>query len=302
MIESIKNKQVSLCTVLQNLNNDDVDKNLPAILNCFFFQYDVDKSGQLDAKEFELILRELGEHVTPAQAKKVFDKHDQDGGVKDGLMSFAEFCKWAKAYQPSKHFIPASNPQQQMPTYDDDDDDEEEEVLPEDLADLTPAEQERSMLFRSCGLMGFGTIVVLLFSDPAVNVFTEWGNRLGISSFYVGFVLAPFASNASELLVALGYAQAKTTKKITMAFESLVGAACMNNTLCLGVFFCLVYFKSLAWTFKAETAAILLIQWFMAFIIFHSNTQRKVMGFFILALYPGCLFIVWFLENVFGWD
>lgn len=303
MIESIKQKQVSLCTVLNNLGAEEVDKSLPEILKYFFCHYDLDKSGQLDCKEFERILAELGERLTPEQAKQVFDKHDKDAGIKDGLMSFAEFTNWAKGYKPSDHRIAPSNSQVRMPTYaEEEDDDDEEEVLPDDLADLTPAEQERAMVFRSLGLMGFGTVVVLLFSDPAVNVFTEWGNRLGISSFYVGFVLAPFASNASELLVALGYARAKTTKKITMAFESLVGAACMNNTLCLGVFFALVYFKSLAWTFKAETASILIVQWVMTLIIHHSNTQRKVMGFAILALYPGCLMIVWGLENLLGWD
>merc|ERR1719215_505191 len=231
MIERIKKKEVSLCTILNNIDRDDVDKNLPAILRAFFFRYDLDGSGQLDCKEFEAVLRDLGERVTAAQAKQIFDKADQN--KKDGMMSFGEFTNWTKGYKPSDHCIALTNDQLRLPNYDNDDDDEEEEVLPEDLADLTPEEQERAMLFRSLGLMGFGTVVVLLFSDPAVNVFTEWGNRLGISSFYVGFVLAPFASNASELLVALGYAQAKTAKKITMAFESLVGAACMNNTLCL---------------------------------------------------------------------
>lgn len=38
------------------------------------------------------------------------------------------------------------------------------------------------------------------------------------------------------------------------------GAACMNNTFCLGVFMFLIYFRSLAWEFSAETVSILLVQ------------------------------------------
>lgn len=40
----------------------------------------------------------------------------------------------------------------------------------------------------------------------------------------------------------------------------LQGAACMNNTFCLGVFMFLIYFRSLAWEFSAETVTILLVQ------------------------------------------
>ena len=34
----------------------------------------------------------------------------------------------------------------------------------------------------------------------------------------------------------------------------------MNNTFCLGVFMFLIFFRSLAWEFSAETVSILLVQ------------------------------------------
>lgn len=298
--ENIKNRQINLAAALHQLKqkNDAVEKLLPKILQGFFFTYDNDKSNSLDSKEFELCLKDLGLRLTADQAKAKFDEAD---GSKDGKMSFEEFCKWVKDYDISKTNAKLTSSQLTMPPYGDDDE-EEEEILPDDLMHEPLEVQQRWMFIRSMTLMIGGTLVVLLFADPAVDVFTEWGNRFGINSFYVGFLLAPFASNASELLVALGYAQKKTGAKITMSFESLVGAACMNNTLCLATFFALIYFRNLAWMFKAETAAILIIQWLMAGIIFSSNTQRKIMGFVILSLYPFCLFIVWFLENICGWD
>lgn len=90
--------------------------------------------------------------------------------------------------------------------------------LAEDLADLSPAEQQTRIKLRSAWMMGLGTIVVLLFSgacccvaaagplgrsnasaDPMVDVLAEVGTRLNIPAFYISFVLAPLASNASEV-------------------------------------------------------------------------------------------------------
>lgn len=140
------------------------------------------------------------------------------------------------------------------------------------------------------------------------------GDRTGISSFYISFVLAPLASNASELIAAFNYSLKKTSRTIVISFAALQvnkrclfswawnratrslaymfmikplrtsqtavrsakiicttnkvpplfsawqGAACMNNTFCLGVFMFLIFFRSLAWEFSAETVTILLVQ------------------------------------------
>jgi hypothetical protein len=41
--------------------------------------------------------------------------------------------------------------------------------------------------------------VLCVHADPMVDVLAEVGNRLDIPAFYVAFVLAPLASNASEV-------------------------------------------------------------------------------------------------------
>jgi Ca2+/H+ antiporter len=270
------------------------------ILRCFFARYDADASGFLNDAEFAFVMRDLGEDMQPADIKRVFDEVDTNH---NNELSFKEFCTWAAVYMEEtnvKNRLAKQKAKLTMPAYEVED--EEDEEIPDDLADLPPEEQSRRLLQRSIFLMLVGTILVLLFANPAVDVFNEWGVRLGISSFYVSFLLAPFASNASELLVAYGMALKKTSKSVTQSFESLVGAACMNNTLCLAVLYFLIYYKKLVWKFKAETVGILIIQWIMATLIFSSNTQPKFMGFVILALYPLCLVIVWVLENICGWD
>merc|ERR1712224_189028 len=185
-----------------------------------------------------------------------------------------------------------------MPKYDADDEPEEEESMPEDLLDLSPKEQIFWVSVRSAVMMTIGTVLVLVFSDPMVDCLNEWGTRLDISPFYVSFVLAPFASNASELLSAYTYAVKKTEKNMTTSLSTLIGAACMNNTFVLGIFFALIYVQGLAWKFTAETVAMVLIQWVIGALAVSSTTQSTSTGFLILLCYPGCLCIVWVLENI----
>ena len=60
------------------------------------------------------------------------------------------------------------------------DSDADEEEIPEDLAHLSPAEQHRRILLRASWMMSLGTALVLVFSDPAVEVLGEIGNRVGV--------------------------------------------------------------------------------------------------------------------------
>ena len=128
--------------------------------------------------------------------------------------------------------------------------------MPEDIQHLTPAEQQRKIKQRAAVLCGVGTVLVVVFSDPMVDVMSNLGKRIGVPPFYIAFVLAPLASNASELIASLLYAQKKSKKTITVSLSALEGAACMNNTFCLAIFMALIYFKSLVWKFSAETCAL----------------------------------------------
>merc|ERR1711871_562061 len=108
--------------------------------------------------------------------------------------------------------------------------------------------------------MGLGTVLVLIFSDPMVDVLAEIGVRTDIPAFYISFVLAPLASNASEVLASYSFALKKTRKTISVSLVQLEGAAIMNNSFCLGIFLGIVAFKKLQWTYSAETIAILVIE------------------------------------------
>ena len=45
-----------------------------------------------------------------------------------------------------------------------------------------------------------------------VGIFSELGNRIRVPPFFVSFVLAPLASNASEIIASYSYAQKRSYK------------------------------------------------------------------------------------------
>jgi len=60
---------------------------------------------------------------------------------------------------------------------------EEDDEIPEDLKDLDPSVRVQKLIIRSLQMMSFGTLIVLIFSDPMVNVLSDFGTLTGINAF-----------------------------------------------------------------------------------------------------------------------
>jgi Ca2+/H+ antiporter len=180
------------------------------------------------------------------------------------------------------------------------DDGEEEEVIPEEFTSLSPDEQQSAIKRKAFAMLFVGTALVLLFSDPMVEVLSEVAKRANIPAFYVSFILAPLASNASEVIASQYYAAKKTRKTITVALTALEGAASMNNSFCLAIFMALIYFRGLAWQFSAETISIVLVQFVIGTLALKGH-MTAFTGMVVLAMFPLSVVFVATLE-FFGMD
>lgn len=288
-------------------------ERLASLLRTFFQTYDRDSSRTIDKLELQNLMRDLGEKCSPEEITQMYKEMDLNN---DGKIELDEFTSAMPKFIISRMRSGGQNTapvlqEGEMPIQDaetgvaaleeESGHDEEEEEVPHDLRDSDPQTQIRNVLRRSFMMMTIGTALVLLFSDPMVNVMSDFGERVGIPAFYISFVLAPLASNASELLAAYSYAQKKTRKTVTISFSTLLGAAILNNTFVLSIFMLLITVKSLAWQFTAETISILFVEIAVFFI-----SQKKIItlrdGYIVLAVYPASLALVAFLENVIGLD
>jgi len=288
---------------------------LKKIIGPFFRRYDTTKDKQLNKTEFSLLMKDLGESLNKGDERlnEIFTGANKDG---DNLINLAELVEFLYKYvRDPESFEKVQAAHRQgvadkktktgvLPEKEDEDDAEEEEgdeAVQEwqkqvDEGKMNKDEMIMKIWFRASWMMLLGVTVVLVVSDPFVDVLNVWGARLGIPGFYVSFVIAPFASNASELLSAANYAVKKTKTAMTTALSTLVGAACMNNTFVLAIFFALLYFKNLAWEFTAETIAIIVVQWLIGALAIFKDVHNYIMGIGILLCYPLCLAIVAGLE------
>jgi len=324
--------------VLVDKDSMDEVRRMCKVLAPFFAQYDLNGDNQIDFEEFRMIFKDVNESLSREAQVTMFDAADTD---QSGFISFEEFvacfmsfaldpCNDLRDHQerrrtkvnPQKYLVDKdADPQKYLVDKeadnevtvqrsdvegesDDEGEDGEdgEEDVPEDLADLEPSEQQKRIKLRALYQMSVGTLLVLVFSDPMVDMLAEIGKRLGVSPFYISFVLAPMASNASELVAAYNLAKKRTKKSMTYALSCLVGAAVMNNTFCLGIFLALVYVKSLAWEFTAETISIVLIQLMLGVMVYFRKGMLFYHAFIVLSFYPLALGTVWLLENRFGLD
>ena len=150
-------------------------------------------------------------------------------------------------------------------------------------------------------MISLGVFLIIVFSDPIVEIFQEIGVRTKIGSFFVSFVLAPFASNSSELVAAYAYASKKTKKTISIATSALEGAVIMNNTLAFGVFLVIVLAKSLEWKHSAEMICLIFVEVSVG-ILALIRVHKWWTAVLILSIYPLAILLVWLLKHPAGMD
>lgn len=281
-----------------------------------FLQYDIDGSGYLDKGEIAALLNDMNDNYDHQKLDHHFQEIDTSG---DGKIDFDEFVRFmyllitetvkreltsggsqggadiesasasnnslvsqSLVYESAHNF---SNEKNNAGETGDDIDDDEGEEVPEKFEKLSPEEQQKKIKIEAAFMLLIGTAMVVVFSDPVVGVLDEVSKRIKINAFYVSFVLAPVASNASEIISSYYYAKKKTTKTITVSLTTLEGAATMNNTFCLSIFMALIFFRGLAWHFTSETISIVLVQ-----IIMFGFTRKKdntvLDAIFIASIFP----------------
>jgi Ca2+/Na+ antiporter len=157
------------------------------------------------------------------------------------------------------------------------------------------------ILRKATIMLTVGILLVTVLSDPMVGTITRFGDTVGIGSFYLSFVLTPLCSNASELISSLMFAAKKRRRNASLTYSQIYGAFIMNSTLVLGVFYALITFRDLAWTFSAETLTIIIVTLLVAVPASIKTTFTLIWAPVILALYPLSLLFVWILETYAHW-
>jgi Ca2+/Na+ antiporter len=228
----------------------------------------------------------------------------------DGKISFEEFLKgithWMKS---SKSFTKKKDDGSHSGRWDTEAQaakdelallsDENEEDDDEDDDKKPPSKNE--IIASAVGYLILGAAVAAVFADPLVDAIGGFSKASGISPFFISFIATPLATNSSEAISSLIFAKRKRKKTISMTYSQIYGAVTMNNTMCLGIFLAIVYFRHLLWDFSAEISVIFFATVIMGAVAAFRTTFPLWMAFIGLALYPLSIALVAFLDYVCGW-
>ena len=288
-IETLENPLVS---------DSPMQQELRRILLPFFKQYESrSEDSRIGFQDFRNILSDVGmDRLTLEETRTLFSACDND---LSGHIDFDEFVQLAlllikdiQQFVDVERFYGVNQPVRSMSTVPE----EEDLEIPEDLAALTPEQQQWRIKLRAVEKMFLGTLLVLIFTDPAVEVMTEIAIRIDVSPFFVSFILAPLASNASEVIASYNYSTRKSKKSIQVALTTLEGAACLNNTFCLAVFLAIVYARELDWSYTAEVVSIVLTELAVGLIALRRPSFTLIDATIIATLYPSSLILVKLLK------
>lgn len=278
-----------------------VQEYLKEILTGAFFSYDRDRDGNLDKLEVFTFFRDFHEQLSEAEMDRLFESYDMD---KSGHLSLDEFIALCYGliiahdhYHPRKKALRSNSTEKEFANSVWHPDTEEEDV-PKEFTDLSPKEQQAAIKRRAFGMLLLGTVLGISFSDPMVSVMEEIATRLNIPAFYVSFLLAPLALNASEVMASQYYARKKTHKTITVSLTALEGVVAMNNTFCLSIFMGLIFFRRLAWQYTAETIAIVAVEFIMFAVAVWCKTLNVARALIIIAIFPLSLAMIATLKSL----
>lgn len=162
--------------------------------------------------------------------------------------------------------------------------------FPQDLSELSNEDQLFYLRLRASLYLVGGLLLSIYAVDPIILAIDELSSRLGISSYYVSFVIVG-GVDVPTLLAILRYGVKRSERTASICQDTILGSVITLNTLGLGTFMTVVYARGLAWEYLAEAATIL-ISLVLASTLFFKETQTVFNGFLLFLIFPLALGIV----------
>uniref|UniRef100_A0ACD5VZ54 Uncharacterized protein n=1 Tax=Avena sativa TaxID=4498 RepID=A0ACD5VZ54_AVESA len=268
-------------------------------------------SGILKHAQMQALGRLLNDDGTPNENID-FDKEDAVGKIMDDfdtsgndIVEESEFIEGMKVWlNEAKHKVPASGAYSNkfVSDYHARTREEHDQLVDKSDEAVESVENPGLYIAKAVGYLLLGSAICAAFADPLVDAVHNFSNATHIPSFFISFIALPLATNSSEAVSAIIFASRKKQRTCSLTFSEIYGGATMNNTLCLGVFLALIYFRDLTWDFSSEVLVILLVCVIMGlFTSFRTNFSLWTCLVAYL-LYPLSLIVVYILDYKFGWS
>ena len=102
------------------------------------------------------------------------------------------------------------------------------------------------------------------------------------------------------MLSAYIFAAKKTSEAISVSLSTLIGAAAMNNTFCLGILLVCIAAKNLPWDYLAQVCGIIFVEVGCIFVVMLVKRVTILHGLINFALYPLAIALIYVIGKVSG--
>ncbi|KAK9077892.1 hypothetical protein SSX86_006230 [Deinandra increscens subsp. villosa] len=153
--------------------------------------------------------------------------------------------------------------------------------------------------YKAIILLLVGIFMLTVLAEPLVESVIAFSESVKIESFYVSFILVPFATNARTAIAAIRAANQKRHQTTSLTFSEIYHKVFMNNILGFSVLVSVIYFRGLTWHFSAEILVVIIVCIIMGIL---ASVRSKFPNWTLLIafpLYPLSLVVVYFVDDSF---
>ncbi|XP_058197527.1 sodium/calcium exchanger NCL2-like isoform X2 [Rhododendron vialii] len=286
------------------LVTDDGRPNVDRIKS-LFEEYDSNHNKLISQSELKEVIQNIRFGKFPLDhdlvAENVMKDFDEDGDQMISEQEFVNgFTKWIhKAThiansKDSKNFI-----------------DEFDKIAWKEVDSLMYEKEENrgiihKLLSRDCIKsvlqIILGAAIVSFLAEPLIYSILDLSTALGLSTFYISFVIIPFALKFKMAVSAIFPASQKSLKTASLTFSEIYGGVVMNNITGLSILLAIVYIKGLTWDYSVEVLVVLVVCAIIGLLAFFRSSYPLWTCILAFFLYPFSLLLVHFLHNSVGWD
>ncbi|XP_065878752.1 sodium/calcium exchanger NCL-like [Euphorbia lathyris] len=146
-----------------------------------------------------------------------------------------------------------------------------------------------------------GIAIVTSLVLPLINNTQRLSESIGIPTFFVSFVVLPFAVNFKTAVANIFPASQKKENAASIMFSEIYGAVFMNNIMGLLTIIGLIWARGFAWEYSAEVLVMWVVGAIIGLIAYTNKTYSLWTCILAFSFYPLSLVLYYIIRYLVGW-
>nr|XP_023928726.1 sodium/calcium exchanger NCL1-like isoform X2 [Quercus suber] len=172
--------------------------------------------------------------------------------------------------------------------------------FPQSYGNMQVIGNPKWVVYKTVLMLLLGILVASFFADPLVDVVDNFAIATRIPSFFISFIILPFAGCSDVVSALLLVSKKKPSIVGKLTFSEIYRLVTVSNIIGLSIFLSLIYIRNLEWYFSIEMLTIVIVCAAIGLLASFLTTFPPWMCAVAYTLYPFSLVLVYVLDSVLG--